>query len=870
MEKLNIPPAFIDRRTEIEQIIDFVESIKSGHGKAFFIIGDGGIGKTRIIEETQKYCMNKNVRTLVSRCLPDAPPFAPFVQILKVMGKEHLLATAVPRLDAIYVVNKGGIILFRFERTDKNIDTDIFLGMVTAVENFIKDSMSQIAGESTQENSERMGVMRHGTFTIMNLPSRNLNLVALLEGAENEYLIDDLEKLLDEIEKIVGDITQQKNLDDAEKMATTLMKALIESKKYDGTSHEIGAEIKKTGIFENVVRGLKRYAAEAPAILIIDDLQWADTSTLSLLNYILRDIAEVPLGLICTVRKEDIGKESAQALSKLMQAMKEDNLIETIHLGALSPEATGELIEHVLGGYIGASFKEKIYQETEGNPMFVIEILKYLYDKGLLTNEGTVWLYNEREIKIPERMYEIIKDRISRLTEDEFELVEIASVVGLQFTSTILEKIADMDKIKLLKILSRIEKNHGLIKHEQNAYRFELSKIRDVIYEEMNLELRKMYHEKLGNILEEEVKKGDESKLVEMTYHYIKSETLDKINEYGLDAAQKLAEKFAYDEAIEILFMMYKNLNSRIDDERKKLLRVCDKIIDLMIICGRFRDVVEIIEQKIKLLGEDALEKGKAYTQLAEVSLKMGSADDALRYISIAFDTIAKAGANNASDAMAKDIALARALSMEGYIHERCARYEHAIKSQEQALAKFIKHGIEHDTAHVYNRLGAIYYYTGDYAKSAEYLKKGEQIMQKIGDLYGLSLVYNNLGMVDYELENFERAMEWQKKSMEIKEKIHDLAGMAITMNNIGNIYFELGQLEKAIACYIETKNLCVKTGDKWMYVYNMVDLAETYYTQGDMEKYKQAIEDALTVARKIGIEKEVLDAKKDLEGAQD
>ncbi|MEM3396433.1 MAG: tetratricopeptide repeat protein [Thermoplasmata archaeon] len=847
---LNLPPAFVDRTKEISYLDRLIRKTANGAGSIFLIQGEGGVGKTRLLEEVKKKAEEENFCVLHTKCLPGAAlPLAPFYSMLKSADLDHLLSETCPNLDALYLVNKGGIILSKHEKTLKNIDPDIFLGMVTAVENFIKDSMTQIAGQNHKEIEEKIGVMRHGEFTIVSLPGRVVNLVALVEGVENEYLLEDMKKLVDKIDN------NPNALDTDIDEVTVMLRELVESDKYTKVALETAD--KKAGIFENVLRGIKRMAMKKPVLILIDDLHWADSSSLSLLSYIGRDIASEKVGVLCAIRTDEIPTTSV--LPGMINTMRSENLIEVLTLAPLDREGVAALIECVLGGHVDESFKEKVYSETEGNPLFVIELLKYLTDKQLLRQEGGLWTYDREEIKIPERIYEIIREKITRLSDEEFEVLETASVLGTEFVTPLLEKMVDMEKIKLLRALSRIEKIHGLIKHEEGKYRFDPTRIRDVIYQEMGDELRTALHEMLGGILEAEYKKGDEEKIIDALYHYRKAKRLDKLKEHGFLVAEKLVGRFAYDEAIEILKALFTTLNKKDVQDFEIALKTLNKILEIYLASGLYEDAMKVLDEKISLLGEPGAELGRTYATRAEVYLKMGEHEKAMESINKAFEVITGTSSTAAGE-------ITRLLTIKGYIHERAGNYKNAIECQEKALEFFTKHGMEKDAGNCYTRIGSTYYYLGNYDESIANLRMAEEIFARNNDKQGLSQVYNNLGMVYYELEDFGNARKCLEKTVEMKEIVHDLAGIAIAKNNLGNVYFEIGEIEKALSLYLEVKRLCKKTGDKWMLVYNQIDIAEAYAEKGDEEKFRSAIEEALNEAAKIGLEKEVQEAKEELE----
>ncbi|MEM3396484.1 MAG: AAA family ATPase [Thermoplasmata archaeon] len=461
MPHINLPPKFVARKKEFELLKEKLEKTMQGVGSTLLIAGESGVGKTRLVEELIEVAEENGYQVFKAKCfLESLAPYAPMAELLKEAGLEHLLTeTKPPKIEGIYCVKKGGIIIAKYERKE-TMDSDIFMGMVTAVETFVKDSIAQMQQSYV---AEQIGHMGYGNFHIVNVPGKLLNLVAVTTGRENEYLISDLREILEDIEKgLCGGLETI----EASQIAAIedKLKTLFLRGKYEGIDYAAeDAKIRQVNLFENVARGLQRKSAQKPVLIFIDDLQWSDPSSLAMLHYIARNTRKNGVLIIGTYRSDEIvarydGK--VHQLVETMEKMEKEELLEKVELKRLDKEGCHALICSVLGTEIAQEFTEKIYRETEGNTFFVVEILKNLFEEKELYFEDGKWHYNLEKLQIPERVYELVLMRVQRLTKEERELLDAASVLGEEFTSNLLAKITEIPRVQIVKMLLNIERVH--------------------------------------------------------------------------------------------------------------------------------------------------------------------------------------------------------------------------------------------------------------------------------------------------------------------------------------------------------------------------------------------------------------------------
>jgi len=317
---------------------------------------------------------------------------------------------------------------------------------------------------------------------------------------------------------------------------------------------ELEALFERDEGLETISSLLVAISEKQPLLLFIDDLHLADTPSLSLLHYLARDIQNSKILIVGAYRPEEVTKTyegTVHPLLDIMQRMSRDNLFQKIELKRLTQVNYFDLILSMLGLDLGDLVK-LIYKETEGNPFFAIETLRLLMQQNVLTKEDASWKLskNIEDIEIPPRVYDVVVRRINALKDEERDILDCASVVGEEFSSSVVENVSGLNRIGLLKSLNNIERRYRLVRSFEDGYRFVHSKIREVLYNEIVPELRKEYHSMIAKYMEEANQDRLEEVVSELAYHYHESGNAQKSIPYLLKAGEDAREKWAAFEAV--------------------------------------------------------------------------------------------------------------------------------------------------------------------------------------------------------------------------------------------------------------------------------------------------------------------------------
>jgi predicted ATPase len=180
------------------------------------------------------------------------------------------------------------------------------------------------------------------------------------------------------------------------------------------------------------------FAREAPVLLVIEDLHWADEASLALLQYLARELRDAPAVLLATYRSDEMHRR--HPVRRFLAALQRERLATEIALPRLGREQLRELIRATFATTdpnvkVTNEFLDAILARSEGNPFFTEELLKALVESGgLYFKEDTGW--NRKpidELKIPGSIREAVRERVERLSPEARATLAVAAVIGLQF-----------------------------------------------------------------------------------------------------------------------------------------------------------------------------------------------------------------------------------------------------------------------------------------------------------------------------------------------------------------------------------------------------------------------------------------------------
>jgi predicted ATPase len=838
-------PDLIGRGEELDKLSTALSSALEGKGSTFLVCGEAGIGKTRLVSELIKEAGSKDANVIIGWCLAESlEPLMPVKSGLREAGLEHLIAGDPPPLVvSSYLMNQAGMLIAKAEREASELDADIFAGMLQAVGNFVQDSLSMM----DKAGGSALNSLGYGEYTILIQAEGETSLATVIKGTNSEFLIDDMKRTLAEIGPRFADWSGD------DKEASEVVPKLswfTDSGKYDGKFLVDDPKMKQENLFDNVLMGLRRASAEQPVLLFLDDLQWADPTTLNLLHYLARNTRDDRILILGTYRPEDVIRSEdgrPHALETAMQNMSREHLFERIELQRLGPEETKGIINSALGKInFDEGFFEKAYKETEGTPFFVLEVIKLLIEnRAMVPGEDGVWelVLDLDGLDIPSKVYDVVKRRLDRLIQEQRELLECASVIGQEFSTDILERTSEMRRITLLKNLSEIEKNHQLIQFLQDKYRFNHAKVHEVLYNGISEGLRREYHRIVGETLEELYADKMGELVSDLAYHYYEAGD-KKAKEYLVKAGDRARERFANEEAIRFYESALQMIE--VEEERRAIHENLGKVLTHI---GEMDGAQEHYNKAYELEKDD-VKKADLHIQISNIYERKGDYKGVMGECVKGLELIGDKEIHERADL----------LVVKGSVYLRTGEFDNSIEFATQGLALAEKVGSQLHVAKARQVLGVVHIFKGEYDTALEHLTKALSTYEEIDKITPSIPIMSNIGLVYRDQGKFEEARKLFRQANEIAEKIEDKWGISSTLNNLGLIYRDTGDQDMALELFERGLMISRMMDDKYSIGLRYYNIGEVHMNKDDMPKALEYLKKALVLFLEVDNKRNIIE----------
>lgn len=261
---------------------------------------------------------------------------------------------------------------------------------------------------------------------------------------------------------------------------------------------------------------VRELAARQPLVIVLDDLHWADTPTLQLLRYLAVDVRDAAVLIIATYRSAEL--DPAQLASSILADLSSESHCLRVALRGLAKQQITELVELVAAAPQPASLVDAIFEETDGNPFFVTEVVRLLAQEGSLGAPVST----ARRLRVPENVRAAIRRRVDRLAPDCRRVLAIASVAGREFDARILARAADLPASALLDALDDANRAQLIVAGDSpSLFRFSHALVQEALYQELAASERVRLHLAIGSALE--ASGAAEPLWEELAHHYVQA-----------------------------------------------------------------------------------------------------------------------------------------------------------------------------------------------------------------------------------------------------------------------------------------------------------------------------------------------------------
>jgi DNA-binding SARP family transcriptional activator/predicted ATPase len=508
-------PIFVARERELAQLDGFLELALAGQGRVVFVTGEAGSGKTALVQEFTRRAQEAHADLVVASGNCNAytgigDPYLPFREIL-----------------------------------------ELLTGDVEA---------RWAAGAMTGEHARRL-------WNTLPLAAQ-----ALVEAGPD--LIDTFVPRAALLERAMTYAPGRADW-------LTRLDELVERRP---TTVSSAPGPQQSDLFKQYTRVLQALAQRGPLLLVLDDLQWADLGSISLLFHLGRQLAGSRILIVGAYRPEEValgrpasslhpstplrtgaggieGGRERHPLEPVVNEFGRDFGDITVNLGQAESQDFVEALLDSEPNRLGVAFREMLYRQTGGHPLFTIELLRGLQERGDLVQdpEGR-WVEGPALDwgTLPARVEAVIAERIGRLAEPLQGVLRVASVEGEVFTAEVVARVRAADGREVVGRLSgELDRRHRLVRVQAierlesrrvSRYRFRNYLFQKYLYDNLDEVERAYLHEDVGNVLEELY--GDQASeiAVQLAWHFQEAGTAEKAIHYLRQAGERAVQLSAYQE----------------------------------------------------------------------------------------------------------------------------------------------------------------------------------------------------------------------------------------------------------------------------------------------------------------------------------
>ncbi|MBN2441668.1 MAG: AAA family ATPase, partial [Spirochaetales bacterium] len=587
---------------------------------------------------------------------------------------------------------------------------------------------------------------------------------------------------------------------------------------------KLEAEIENTRFYEVCTQFLCSLGRTGkPVVLFIDDLQWIDEGSLNILNEVGARIYKYPLLIVGTYRSEDVGDDHI-----LQKILNNDNNINVIKVESLHYTQLRLLLSEILTLKPGNMLDELtgyVMNQSKGNPFFSIQLVKYLYEVGVLSQKYGKWILNGKNIdvqKIPSNLIDFIVKRITLLSHDEKELLECGAIIGTTFSVGLLLKITHMSEEIIDKIIQKALQLQLIEKKKPGAgqYRFYHDKIHDAFYNNAGKRDKKKIHGRIASVYEKN-KTLNESSIFLIAHHYIKSNNKKKALSYALKAGTVAKLKYANEEAIRYFNIAKRNIESSIRKGSINWLEVNAFLIDLYLLIGSSDKAIKIVNDVLPYI-KSKFTKADYYCKLTTAFYRKGDYEKCEEY------------GKKGLALLGEYLPTSKNSVFLGLIKELFIHIIYNFFPFFYTMRKKVN-------AHKYKLICKFYvvlnwtYVVSDLTKFIRSMLRILHLSEtKMGKSKELAFCYAGYAGLCMAVPLFKRALKYHNKALRMREEVRDEHGIAQSLLLLGFCYEFLGNYKKGIFYFMKAKNKFMGMGDIKEYGRSFVGLVENYYLLSD------------------------------------
>ncbi|MEQ8674116.1 MAG: tetratricopeptide repeat protein [Aggregatilineales bacterium] len=592
-------------------------------------------------------------------------------------------------------------------------------------------------------------------------------------------------------------------------------------------------------LFMAVVHLLTYLQANAPIVLFLDDLQWADETSLRLFQFVagrIRDQQTAPVLMFGAFRSEEA--EENPALPTIIHDLSRTEYFTAVSLKPLDSHAIGEFIRtHWNSDQIDPSqHEQRLLDITGGNPLYLTEVLHELSRDEVNFSNGN--------LPIPQSLNDLVLRRLQRLPENERQVIDALAVISLPISSETVQSVSGRSEDDVFGALDaglRWRLLRALEDESPTHFAFQHELIRETVMRQINAIRRERLHQRSATKLAE---MG--APPAQVAYHWRAAGNSEQEAHYIGLAGEQAADLFSNKDA-----RIYLERAIEITKDPQRQAELLVKLATVLFSLGDWDASEEIAYRALRLAeSHDFLGlQGSSLLVLGQIDRNRGYFPEALeRHLR----------AEEIFTHLEDFQQLNRVLGGIGSIYWRQADYDRALEYQTAALKVAIENDDIQGIGAAHGSLGTIYSQMGDLENAGINLEHALKIARQLDQRGRIGKIIGNIGVNYARQGDYEQSWSCFCQQLTTDYELGDLTGVATVLNNLAIICRYQGDFEQALLCTNYALSLNLKMHNLRSIAISLGEIASIYIDQMIYEEAKQFSSQAITLGQTINLRYEV------------
>jgi class 3 adenylate cyclase/tetratricopeptide (TPR) repeat protein len=599
-------------------------------------------------------------------------------------------------------------------------------------------------------------------------------------------------------------------------------------------------------VFRAVTSFLDTVSSTRPVALLLDDLHWADDSSLKLLLHLARHTIDLPIFILCTYRDVEVGRK--HPLEGALRDLNREELVTRVDIKRLPEEGTAALVSATMGGTeVSNDFARLVHRRTEGNPYFVEQVLRVLIERGDIYRRDDHWERRSiEEIEVPESVRSVVGNRLSRLNEDHQEVLRHASVLGQTFTFDDLLGMGDRSEDALEDALEAIGAAGLTRTTGGEVYAFDHALTQQSLYEELSPRRRRRLHLSAGAALERLPESARQQRVSELAWHFLQGDDPERALLYSLQAGDGAEAVFAHGDA-ESHYRTALEL-ARDNGDTRHETDALQKLGGALRLSGRYAEAQEVLERAAELyqqLDDREAELG-VVAQIGRLHAVRGTSEEGIKRVLPVVLELEHEGV----ETLSSTCTAALYVSLAG-LYFRGGKWLDLVHVSDEAVRLSEDAGNDRLVAEAEQERGRAFSLLGQTDDARRALDRAIHLARSVGDLLTLRNSLNSVAFLQRRDGDLRGAADSYRQALEQSERLGDPGDIAFARFVLGRVYVEQGKWREAREQFEPAVNAARSADTSWYSSYSMAGLGYLNLLEGERDQGMRDLAEAVDIAER-------------------